>query len=585
MDKIIDIISQELKKAFERCGYDSEYGRVVVSNRPDLCQYQCNGSLAAAKAYKKAPIQIANAVLEALENKDYFSEIEAVMPGFINMNLSAAFVTDYLKSMSEDEKLGVRTEKEPKTIVIDYGGPNLAKPLHVGHLRSAVIGESVKRILRYTGNNVIGDAHLGDWGLQIGLVITELKERQPDLPYFDDDYNGEYPSEPPFTISELEEIYPCASSKSKTDEEFKEAARAAVFKLHSGHKGYRALWQHILAVSVPDLKRNYDKLNVCFELWKKESDAQPYIADMVQAMKDGGFAYISDGALVVDVKEDTDTKEMPPCMILKSNGATLYNTTDLATIVERMKLFSPDRIIYLTDQRQSLYFEQIFRCARKTGLVGPETELTYLGFGTMNGKDGKPFKTRDGGVMRLEYLINDVNEAVYNKMSERDMEEEEARKIAAVVGLAALKYGDLSNQPSKDYVFDMERFISFEGNTGPYILYTMVRIKSILSRCADKEGALNGQAYEPSPEETQLKLAASRFNEAVEHAAEELAPNKICQYIYELSNAFNAFYHVSSIVGESDKVKQASWIALIKLTLRILENGISLLAFEAPDRM
>ncbi|MGN0165919.1 MAG: arginine--tRNA ligase [Lachnospiraceae bacterium] len=585
MNKIIDIISNELKSAFEKCGYNSDYGQAVVSNRPDLCQYQCNGSLAAAKVYKKAPIQIANQVLEAVENKVMFSKIEAVMPGFINMSLSSEFLADYLSKMSEDSMLGVEKVQKPQTIVIDYGGPNVAKPLHVGHLRSAVIGESVKRILRYVGNNVIGDAHLGDWGLQIGLIITELKRRQPELPYFDDNYTGEYPAEPPFTISELEEIYPYANNYSKTNEEYKEEARQATFLLQDGHPGYRALWKHIIDVSIPDLQKNYDKLNVHFDLWKKESDAQPYIPDMVQGMKDGGFAYISDGALVVDVKEETDTKEMPPCMILKSNGATLYNTTDLATIVERMKLFNPDRIIYLTDQRQSLYFEQVFRCARKTGLVKPETELTFLGFGTMNGKDGKPFKTRDGGVMRLEYLIKDITDAVFEKMSDRDMTEEEAEKIASMVGLAAIKYGDLSNQPSKDYVFDIDRFTSFEGNTGPYILYTMVRIKSILSKCGEKKAEFDGSSYEPSAEETELRLQAARYNDMIEHAAGELAPNKICQYIYELSNAFNSFYHGNRILAETDGKKKSSWIALITLTLRILENGIDLLAFEAPERM
>lgn len=586
MKKIIDIISEEIKNAFEKAGYDGKYGVVAVSNRPDLCQYQCNGSLAAAKLYKKAPIQIANDVLASIDNKELFSEIQAVMPGFINIKLADSFLADYLNKMADDEMLGVEKADPAKKIVIDYGGPNVAKPLHVGHLRSAVIGESVKRILRYTGNEVIGDAHLGDWGLQIGLIITELKKRNPSLPYFDENFEGEYPEEAPFTMAELEEIYPFANNYSKEHEEYKEEARHATFLLQNGRRGYRALWKHIMEVSVADLKKNYEKLNVNFDLWKKESDAQPYIPDMVQMMKDGGFAYISDGALVVDVKEETDTKEVPPCMILKSDGATLYNTTDLATIVERMKLFEPDRIIYLTDQRQSLYFEQIFRCARKTGIVNDETELTYLGFGTMNGKDGKPFKTRDGGVMRLEYLINEINEEVYKKMSGRVQSEDEARKIAAMVGLAALKYGDLSNQASKDYVFDVDRFTSFEGNTGPYILYTMVRIKSILSKCSESELEGEGRAdYECNSSETALRLQAAGYNDMIAHAASELAPHKVCQYVYELSNAFNSFYHENRILAEEDVNKKHSWIKLLKLTLRILESGIELLGFEAPERM
>ncbi|MBP3238246.1 MAG: arginine--tRNA ligase [Lachnospiraceae bacterium] len=586
MKKLIDLISDEIRLAFDAAGYDASYGQIVVSNRPDLCQFQCNGALSAAKAYKKAPIMIANDVLGNIKNKEMFGMIEAVMPGFINIRISDSFLNDFLVRMYEDERLGAESADPPKKIVVDYGGPNVAKPLHVGHLRSAVIGESIKRILRFLGNEVIGDAHLGDWGLQIGLIITELKERKPGLPYFDEGFEGEYPKEAPFTMSELEDIYPTANGKSKEDEAFKEAARHATFELQNGRRGYRALWKHIMEVSIADLEKNYEKLNVHFDVWGKESDAQPYIADMVQGMKDGGFAHISDGALVVDVKEDTDTKEMPPCMILKSDGATLYNTTDLATIVERVKKYDPDYFVYLADVRQSLYFEQVFRCARKTGLVRPDVKMTHLGFGTMNGKDGKAFKTRSGGVMRLEYLINDVTEEVKRKMSDRDMSEEEIGKIAGMVGLAAIKYGDLSNQPTKDYIFDIDRFTSFEGNTGPYILYTMVRIKSILARCKEEEkkGKISKE-YEIGSEETELRLKASAFADAVELAANELAPNKICQYIYELANALNAYYHANRILTEENEKKKASWIALLILTLRILEKGIELLAFEAPDRM
>ena len=586
MKKLIDLISDEIKASFAAAGYDMSYGQTAVSNRPDLCQFQCNGALAAAKAYKKAPIMIANDVLANIKNKEMFGRIEACMPGFINITVSEAFLNDYLEKMYEDERLGVPLAAPPKRIVVDYGGPNVAKPLHVGHLRSAVIGESIKRILRFQGNEVIGDAHLGDWGLQIGLIITELRERKPDLPYFDEEFTGEYPTEAPFTMSELEDIYPTANGKSKEDEAFKEAARHATFELQNGRRGYLALWKHIMEVSVADLEKNYEKLNVHFDVWGKESDAQPYIADMVQGMKDGGFAHLSDGALVVDVKEDTDTKEMPPCMILKSDGATLYNTTDLATIVERVEKYNPDYFVYLADVRQSLYFEQVFRCARKTGLVRPDVLMTHLGFGTMNGKDGKAFKTRTGGVMRLEYLINDVTEEVKRKMSDRDMSEEEIERIAEMVGLAAIKYGDLSNQPTKDYIFDIERFTSFEGNTGPYILYTMVRIKSILARIGDNEknGRISGE-YAAGKEEADLRLKAASFIDAVEIAAEDLAPNKICQYIYELANALNAFYHANHILTEADEKKKKSWIALLILTLRILEKGVELLAFDAPDRM
>ncbi len=589
MKKILDIITEEVTKAFVACGYEEAYGKVTLSNRPDLCEYQCNGAMAAAKTYKKAPIMIANEVVEKLQDNQVLSEAISVMPGFINIRVEESFLSKTLNVMKSEEGFGIAKAEEPQTIIVDYGGANIAKPLHVGHLRSAVIGESVKRIGKFLGHDMIGDVHLGDWGLQMGLIISELKNRQPGLPYFDDSFEGEYPKEAPFTISELEEIYPAANAKSKEDEDFREEAKNVTFLLQGGHKGYMALWNHILNVSVTDLKKNYDSLNVTFELWKKESDAQPYIPDMVTYLKDEGYAYISNGALVVDVKEDTDTKEIPPCMILKSDGATLYNTTDLATIVERMKLFNPNRIVYVVDKRQELYFEQVFRCARKTKLVEDDTRLDFLGFGTMNGKDGKPFKTRDGGVMRLENLIKEINEEVYNKIMEnRTVSEEEALETAKIVGLAALKYGDLSNQASKDYVFDVERFTSFEGDTGPYILYTIVRIKSILSKYTEIGGDINTKANikdASSDSEKKLMLELAKFNEVIENSFNEIAPHKICQYVYDLSNGFNRFYHETKIISEENKEKQESWIALLKLTKSVLEVCIDLLGLEAPDRM
>ena len=588
MKKTIEWIKEKITESFEKAGYDKKYGMVSVSNRPDLCQYQCNGAMAAAKAYKKAPIQIAQEVIAPLQEDAMFSKIEAVNPGFINISVSGAFLAEQAKEMDQDEKLGV-SMPEKKTIVIDYGGPNVAKPLHVGHLRSAVIGESVKRICRFMGNKVIGDVHLGDWGLQIGLIITELKKRQPDLPYFDESFQGEYPEEAPFTISDLEEIYPYASGYSKEHEDYLQEAQQATARLQEGNAGYRALWQHILNVSIADLKKNYDKLSVEFDIWKKESDVQPYIPDMVEKMKKDGFAYESEGALVVDVTEEKKKKELPPCIIVKSNGATLYATTDLATIVERMKLFQPDQIIYLADKRQSLHFTQVFRVAKKTGIVEPDMQLDFIGFGTMNGKDGKPFKTRDGGVLRLQSLREMISDEVYKKIMEnRDYSEEEARNIAGQVGLAALKYGDLSNQASKDYIFDVERFASFEGNTGPYILYTIVRIKSLIQKYVSQGGKMPEEAVYEAPvseSETQLYLTLGKFADAVESAYKELAPHKICQYIYELSEAFNHFYHETKILVEEDEKRRNSYLCLIRLVQKALEQCIELLGFEAPDKM
>ena len=589
MRKILDLITDEMVKAFEAAGLDAKYAKVTVSNRPDLCEYQCNGAMAAAKEYKKAPIMIAEEVVAQLKDNAMFESVEAVKPGFLNLKLNNEFVASYISKMQEDtERLGCDKVENPKTIMIDYGGPNVAKPLHVGHLRSAIIGESIKRIGKFMGHNMIGDVHLGDWGLQMGLIITELKLRKPELCYFDEDYEGEYPVEPPFTISELEEIYPTASGKSKEDAAYKEAAMQATYELQHGGRGYQALLSHILNVSVTDLKKNYANLNVSFELWKGESDAQPYIPDMVQKMKDDGYAYISDGALVVDVKEETDTKEIPPCMILKSDGASLYNTTDLATIVWRMKDYHPDKIIYVVDKRQELYFTQVFRCARKTHLVDDDTELQFLGFGTMNGKDGKPFKTREGGVMRLETLLSSINDEMYRKITEnRTVEEAEAKATAKVVALSAVKYGDLSNQASKDYIFDIDRFTSFEGNTGPYILYTIVRIKSILNKYkeAGKEAGTAAILPAHSESEKALMLELTRFNAMMENAYEETAPHKVCSYIYDLANALNHFYHETKIMAEEDEAVQASYVRLLTLTRRTLEVCIDVLGFSAPDRM
>jgi len=588
MKKFLDLISEEMKNAFAAAGYDSALGKVTLSNRPDLCEYQCNGAMAAAKIYKKAPVMIAGDVAEKCKGSEIFSSVEAVPPGFLNLKVRESFVKDYLAGMQAEDKFGLEMPEKPCRIIVDYGGPNVAKPLHVGHLRSAIIGESIKRIAKYAGHDVIGDIHMGEWGLQMGLIITELKERRPELVYFDEEYAGEYPKEAPFTLGELEEIYPAASKKSKEDAAYRERALEATFKLQSGLRGYHALWQHIMDVSIPDLKKNYEKLDVEFDLWKGEADVKDLIPDMVEYMKKEGYAYISEGALVVDVKEETDTKEIPPCMILKSDGASLYNTTDLATIIDRMKEYHPDRIIYLADKRQNLYFEQVFRCARKTKLVEPETELVHIGFGTMNGKDGKPFKTREGGVMRLEYLIREINDEMYRKITDnRQVEEEEARKIAEVVALSAIKYGDLSNQAAKDYIFDIDKFTSFEGDTGPYILYTIVRIKSILNKIKEQGGDLEGAVFREAESEAEksLMLEITGFNAMMEAAYAESAPHRVCAYIYNLANAFNRFYHETKIIAEENGEKKSGWIALLLLTRDILETCIGVLGFSAPERM
>ena len=588
MDTVLNIISAKLKEAFEAAGYDSTRVCASISNRPDLCEYQCNGAMALAKQAHKAPLAIAEDVVAQLKGSDMFEAIDAVAPGFINMTVSGSFMADYLNGMTNSDKFGLEAPAEAKTIIVDYGGANVAKPLHIGHLRSAIIGESIKRICNYIGHKAIGDVHLGDWGLQMGQIIAELRARKPELPYFDPEFKGEYPKEAPFTISELEEIYPTASKKCKPDSETYDPAFAAeahdnTVKLQQGDSGCRAIWKHVIDVSVADLKKNYDNLNVEFELWKGESDAQPYIPAMLEDMKAKGILEESDGALVVNVTEDDDKKELPPCIIVKSDGATLYATTDLATIVERVKLFDPDAIIYVVDKRQALHFQQVFRTAHKAGIVGDGVELFHLGFGTMNGADGQPYKTRSGGVMRLEVLIREINEAVLEKMKEGRELSEDAEETAKIIGLSALKYGDLSNQATKDYIFDINKFASFEGNTGPYILYTIVRIKSILAKYGQEPSGcirFTGEATEKA-----LMIELAKFNEVIRAAYEDKAPHKICAFIYDLSNAFNSFYHEVKILTESDEQKKDSYLSLMLLTKNVLETCIDLLGFKAPERM
>ena len=584
MELLLDLISRQVSDAFAEAGYDASYGKVTLSNRPDLCEYQCNGAMPAAKAYHKAPIQIAEEVAAKLNGNALFSQAEAVKPGFLNLRVSEEYLTGYLAQMTQDAHFGVTAEGAPRTVVLDYGGANVAKPLHVGHLRSAIIGESIKRIYRFFGDTVIGDVHLGDWGLQMGLVIEGLRERQPELPYFDPDFTGEYPKEAPFTVTDLEEIYPTASAK-KADPEFSHKAHQATLELQQGRRGYRALWRHIMNVSVADLKKNYDNLDVHFEKWLGESDADPYIPPMVEDMKRRGIAVPSEGAWVIPVAQEGDKKEMPPCILVKSDGSSIYATTDLATLVQRMQDWHPDKVLYVTDKRQNLHFEQVFRVAKKAGLVSADTQLGHIGFGTMNGKDGKPFKTRAGGVMRLETLIADVTDYVTSKIKENQtVSDEELPQTAKCIAMAALKYGDLSNLPTKDYVFDLDRFSSFEGNTGPYILYTIVRIKSILAKYG--KPVSGAQLLPPeSAEQKQLMLVLSRMSDALWTAYRDSAPNAVCAYIYELATAANKFYHDVKILTEPDERRQASYVALIDLTRGVLETCIDLLGFSAPERM
>ncbi len=576
-----------LSKAFIDCGFDAKYGQVVVSGRPDLCQFQCNGAMSAAKEYRKAPFMIADEVVTKLKASDDFSAIfqmaEMVRPGFINLTLTDDYIAKAIDSITDDERLGVAQAEDPLKIIIDYGGPNVAKPLHVGHLRPAIIGEAIKRTFKFLGHDVVGDVHLGDWGLQMGMIIIEVERLYPDLPYFNKDFKGEYPTEPPFTFEELEEIYPKASARCKAEPEYNEKAKKATFDLQNGRPGYKALWRHFVTLSIADIKVIYDRLDVEFDLWLGESDAHPYIEPMTQMLTDKGVLVKSDGALIVDVSKEDDKKEIPPIILYKSDGSVLYGTTDLATIDQRVKDFDPDYIFYVVDSRQATHFVQVFRCAQDQGIAPKKTGLEHLGFGTMNGKDGRPFKTRDGGILKLTDFINMVEDNARVKVSDR--EGLDVDLTAKAVGLATLKFADLSNFRMKDYVFDLDKFSAFEGKTGPYILYSYVRINNIMNKLRD-ENFEPGTILPPeSDADRQLMLKLDTLTSALEAAAKDRAPNILCEYVYDLATLANGFYHNHHIMNEEDTAKRASWMQLLLITQKAIKLCLDILGIPVLEKM
>lgn len=588
MRTIINTLSEMVGEAFAQCGYRPELGQVSESNRLDLCQFQCNGAFAAAKEFRKAPMVVAEEVAQRLQQADCFAKVEVAAPGFVNLVMTDAFLVEWARQIAQDAHLGIVQSENKQTVLIDYGGPNVAKPLHVGHFRTAVIGESIKRITKAAGHNVIADIHLGDWGLQIGLVITELKERNPQWKCFSDAFDPNADEVPALHVELLNEVYPFASKKSKENEAFAQQARQATYALQNRHPGYIALWKEMIRVSVEDAKKNYDILGVSFDYWYGESDADPYIPQMMEVLESKNLLRESDGAMVVDVAREDDKMPMPPVIVRKSDKSSIYATTDLATIVQRQKDFAPDKLWYVVDKRQSLYFTQIFRCAKLAGLVPAETEFAYIGFGTMNGTDGKPFKTRDGGVMKLEMLIQMVVNAAKEKLEESDYLDKDADKteIAQKIGVAALKFGDLINHWSKDYVFDLNKFISFDGKTGSYLLYTITRINSILKK-SGLEDSLDDLQVEKvySDSEREVLLRIMMGSDVFAKALAEKAPSYLCEHVYLLANAFSKFYHDNRIIDEKDPEKKKSWIAMILLVKRVMEKYLDLLGIETVEHM
>ena len=590
MSSILSSLDTAARGAFESLGFPGQIAAVRESDRGDA-PYQCNGAMAAAGIVKKRgdkanPRDIAAQVVAIMEKDPAIGKLEIAGPGFINITPADDLLTTRAKALLADPASGLAADKT-KTIVVDYGGANVAKPMHVGHLRSAVLGEAIKRILRAQGHTVIGDVHMGDWGLQMGHLISELAEEQPSLPYFDENFVGDYPSDAPVTMDDLARLYPQASNKAKSDKDRMEVSRVATAQLQAGRRGYRALLDHFIDVSVAALKVGYGNLGVEFDLWKGEACVDPLIPAMIDELKAADIAELDDGALIIRVAEGEKDKT-PPVMLLASSGAVLYHTTDLATLIDRKAEIDPDLIVYVVDQRQALHFEQVFRGAAKAGWYERD-QLFHAGFGTMNGKDGKPFKTREGGVLRLEDLMEIMNVAARERLNASgigaDFEAEERSEIARKVGLAALKFADLQNQRMTNYIFDPERFTAFEGKTGPYLLYAVVRIKSILRKAADM-GVEAGEILVAEETEKELVLSLDAYSRAIELAADKYAPHILCEHIYRAAQSFSRFYADCPILADdvADAVK-ASRLSLAKATLAQLEHALDLLAIEAPERM
>lgn len=578
-------------QSFANNGYSVGKKIVRLSDRPDLSQFQCNIAFEKAKEKKENPRVIAEKITNELKDNPIFKDVSVAGPGFINISLRDTFLANYIQEMSIDPKMGIRADK-PKKIMIDYGGANVAKPLHVGHLRSAIIGEGLKRLAKELGHEVIGDVHLGDWGRQMGIIISEIKRRKPDLVYFDENYTGEYPDESPVTMEELDEIYPSASAAVKDDPEKMQEAREATSILQNdeklGHRGYYAIWQQIVKESIKDLKKSYDTLGVSFDLWKGESDCHKSIPKMMKLLNDKHLLKESNGATVMEVQEENDSTDVPPLILKTQSDSVGYQTTELATIYERTKEYKPDEIWYVVDGRQEMHFKQVFRGAYKSGIVPKDLKLRFIGFGTMNGKDGKPFKTRQGGVMKLSDLLELVQESAKKKLDSNEMtdfSDEEKEKISYQVSDATIKYADALSNRTTDYIFDIDKFTETQGKTGPYILYSAVRINSLLKKACE-QGIEPGDLQAPTKQdERMLMLTISRLPDIVDMAFENKSLTEIANYLYDLNSAYNSFYNANKIIGEEDTLKQESWVQLSKIVGKINKKLLDTMSIEEPERM
>ena len=579
----IKTLENDLKNIIKNAGFEIDNVVLSVSNRPDLGEYQLNDAMKLAKEYKMNPREIATKIVEEINKDNRFTNVNIAGAGFINISIDNTYLLECMNKMIEDVYNNIDLQGKKK-IILDYGGANVAKALHVGHLRSANIGEALKRLARTLGNETLADAHLGDWGRPIGLVMLEIKKRNPNLPYFDDNYEGEYPSESPVTNDDLMELYPLASTKAKEDEEYMEEARIMTAKFQSRDKGLMALWEHIMNVSKTDIKRIYDRLNTTFEIWNGESDEDEYIPELIEYLEEKNLIQDSQGAKIIEVKQEDDDHEVPPLLLVKSNGGASYETTDLACIWERVKNYNPDEMWYLTDVRQALHFEQVFRAAKKSGIVKEDVKLEFVPFGTMNGSDGKPFKTRDGGVMRLEDLLNLSVEECEKKILP-NITGEEREEIAEKVGIAAVKYADLIPFRGTDYVFDITKFSDLEGKTAPYLLYSTIRMKSLLNKAKSANIEFNNLKTIKSEYDRDIMLNVLNLPLALTKSYESKSLNEITDYIYKLTSSYNKFYSENRILNEEDVDVKLSWLALTKLVLNINLMLLDILGIDCPNKM
>ena len=586
---LISRLGKVFGAAFEELGLDGRFGKVFPSQRPELGDFQCNGALAASRSAGQAAPRLAKSVAELAGGDERFEEVSPAGPGFVNIRLSNRFLAEWVEEMASDPRLGAPLADAPRHVVVDYGGPNVAKPMHVGHLRSTIIGDSLARIFAHLGHRVTRDPHFGDWGTQMGMLILGVRERFPGLAYFQEGHEGDYPSRSPVSLAELSEIYPEIAGACASDPRRAEEARRATLELQEGRVGYRALWEQMVRVSMESQRADFARLGVEFDLWYGESSVADRVEKMIRRMEQSGRVTESEGATVVEVATSEDEAPLPPLILRKSDGAALYATTDLATIEMRVDDLGADSILYVVDARQADHFRGVFRAARLTGLAPRRVDLEHIGFGTMNGPDGRPFRTREGGVVRLSELIAKVAAAARLRLEENDLARtypaSERDAIAEAVGLAALKFGDLSTHRVSNYVFDPDRFVSFSGKTGPYLQYGVVRIRSLLAKAA-AENLAHGALIPPSrPAERELLLTLTLLPEAISRSASERAPHHLAEYTYRVAAGFTRFYDQCHILSEPDPARREAWLTLARYTGEVLSMLLELMGIGVPERM